>query len=179
MSASNYINKYPFLPDPGHIPMCYDFLKKFPYGLVLLVCCITSCPAANGALAGKEPTPPLLHTIHSDQLRQTMLRLNELAYEREYTELSLDRLRARQIEALVNEARALVDNASRLPDILGQEKLTEEEQITFTAVARQLYSETLQIQADIQANRYDNLTDRYRHLQRICNACHKLFRIKN
>ena len=152
-------------------------IKKIPFGLLLLLCSIASCPAGNGALAGKEPAPPLLHTIHSDQLRQIMLRLNELAYEREYTELSLDRLRAQQIETLVHEARALVDNANRLPDILGEEKLTEEEQITFTAVARQLYSETLQIEADIQANRYDNLTDRYRHLQRICNACHKLFRI--
>lgn len=159
--------------------MRYDLLKNLPFGLLLLFCCSTSCPAANGALAGKEAAPPLLHSIHSDQLREIMSRLNELAHEREYTELSLDRLRARQVEALVKEAGALLENAGRLSDIPGEEKPTEEEQITFTAVARQLYSETLRIQADIQANRYENLTDRYRHLQRTCNACHKLFRLSN
>lgn len=153
------------------------YINKIPFGLLLLFCCVASSPAGNGAPGDNESTRPLLHTIHSDQLRQVMLRLNELAYEREYTELSLDRLRAEQIDSLVNEAGALVGNASRLADIQGEEKLTEEEKITFKAVARQLYSETLQIQADIQANRYENLQDSYSYLRRTCNACHKLFRI--
>ena len=152
---------------------------KIPFGLLLLFCCIAACPADNGTLADKEPTPPLLHTIHSDQLRQIMLRLNELAYEREYTELSLDRLLAKQIAALVNEARNLVDKAGRLSGMDGGGKLTEEEQITFTAVARQLYSETLQMQADVQANRYEKIPGNYRYLHHTCNACHKLFRVNN
>jgi len=156
--------------------MTYYF-KIISFALLLVFAFVATCPAGNGALRDKESATPLLHTIHSDQLRQIMVRLNELAYEREYTELSLDRLRAEQIESLVHEARTLVDNASRLSDIPNEEKLTEEEQITFTAVARQLYSETLQIQADIKANRFENLQGSYRYLQQTCNACHKLFRI--
>lgn len=152
------------------------YIKNISFVLLLSFSCAA---AGNGALGDKESTTPLLHSIHSDQLRQVMLRLNELAHEREYTELSLDRLRAEQINALVKEARALVGNAGRLSDMPDEEKLTEEEKITFTAIARQLYSETLQIQADIQANRYRNLQDSYRYLRRTCNACHKLFRISN
>jgi cytochrome c556 len=156
--------------------MTYTF-KTIPFALLLAFSCVASCLAGNSALGESQATMPLLHSIHSDQLRQIMLRLNELAYEREYTELSLDRLRAEQIASLVNEARTLADNASRLSDIAGGERLTEEEQITFTAVARQLYSETLQIQADIKANRYETLPGGYRYLQQTCSACHKLFRI--
>ena len=159
--------------------MPYDLVKKIFFGLWLLCSCIASCPAGNGALADEGLTAPLLHTIHSDQLRRTMLRLNELAYEREYTELRLDQLRAEQIEALVAEARTLVTKAGRLPEILNGGSLSPEEQITFVAVARQLYSETQQLQAEVQANRYENLQYGYRHLQQTCNACHKLFRIND
>lgn len=156
-----------------------NLVKTIPFGLLLLFGCIVSCPAGNGALADKETSAPLLHSIHSDQLRRTMLRLKELAYEREYTELRLDRLRAKQIASLVAEARALVAKASRLPEILNGGTLSAEEQITFIAVAKQLYSETQRLQADVQANRYENLQYGYRQLQRTCSACHKLFRIND
>ena len=159
--------------------MPYYLVKIIPFGLLLLFCNIASCPAGNGTLADKGATAPLLHTVHSDQLRLIMLRLNELAYEREYTELRLDQLRAEQIASLVAEARNLVANAGRLPEILNDSSLNAEEQITFIAVAKQLYSETQRLQADVQAKRYENLQYGYRHLQRTCNACHKLFRIND
>lgn len=159
--------------------MPYSLVKTIPFGLLLLFCGITSCPAGDGTLADKQSTEPLLHSIHSDQLRRTMLRLKDLAYEREYTELRLDRLRSEQIESLVVEARALVAKAGRLPEIMNGGTLNAEEQITFIAVAKQLYGETQQLQADVLANRYENLQYGYRHLQQTCNACHKLFRIND
>lgn len=119
---------------------------------------------------------PALSAIHSDQLRRIMLRLNELAYEREYTELGLDRLRAEQIDSLVTESKTLAGNADRLSEILTQGELTAEELITFKAIANQLYSEALRIQADIHANNFINVDKGYRRLRQTCNACHNLFR---
>jgi len=105
-----------------------------------------------------------------------MQRLDQLAFEREYTELGLDRLRAEQIELLVHESQSLLTNAGRLPEILNAGRITGVEQETFTAVARQLYTETLRIQAQIRAYQFEQLPAAYQRLQRTCNACHSLFR---
>jgi hypothetical protein len=151
-------------------------IKSILTGLFLFFCLAVYVHSEEPAFTGAEIKSPALSTIHSDRLRQIMSRLNELAYEREYTELGLDRLRAKQIDSLVTEAETLVDNADRLPEILTEGELTPEELITFRAVASQLYSEALLIQADIHADSYVNVDEGYRRLRQTCNACHNLFR---
>ena len=121
---------------------------------------------------------PALSTIHSEQLIRIMQRLNELAYEREYTELGLDRLRAEQIDALVLETDMLSSKADNLPSIITEGELTTAEQITFKAVASQLHAEVLRIQADIQENNFINVDAGYRRIRQTCESCHNLFRDK-
>lgn len=154
-------------------------LKTFSIILFLFLSVNYSGLAQDETTPGRDTTAPALKTVHSEQLREIMLRLNELAYEREYTELGLDSLRARQIEALAKETSILVSNAERLTDILSEGELNESDQITFMAVANQLNAEVQNIQADVNANRFGNLHAGYRRLQQTCNACHRLFRSDN
>lgn len=59
----------------------------------------------------------ILNAIHSDEVRNIMRRLNILFYEREYTELELQKLSTIQIELLAEEANVLAQTAADLPNI--------------------------------------------------------------
>ena len=148
----------------------------FPLSLCLYCCCLVSGHAQNRIPAETEAAPPVLSAIHSEQLQKIMSNLNELAYERERTELGLDRLRAEQIEILAAEAETLAARAGRLTDQLTDTELSEEDRITFSAIANQLQAETLRMRADVRANKFENLSAGYQRLRQTCNACHKLFR---
>ncbi|MBF8270694.1 MAG: hypothetical protein HW386_2403 [Gammaproteobacteria bacterium] len=120
-----------------------DGFARFSLSLCLFCCCLLSTHAENGIPVESEAAAPILSAIHSEQLRRIMANLNVLTYEREYTELELDRLRAEQIESLAVEAGILAARAGRLPELLTEGKLGAEEQITFIAIAQQLQAETL------------------------------------
>ncbi|MEX2525022.1 MAG: cytochrome c [Gammaproteobacteria bacterium] len=118
----------------------------------------------------------VLNAVHSSELRTIMARLNRLSYEREYPELELDRMRAEQIRALVDAALELDRSAERLPDITEGMEPESEESITFRALSRQLYQETVNLEKHLDDADHSALKAGYRRLQHTCNACHKLFR---
>ena len=149
--------------------------------LFLLLVLATGLAGAGGTGSTGSPaqvpdTRALLDAIHSSRLRDIMSRLNRLSYEQEYTELELDRMRAANIEALVDAALQLSQAAERLPDITGRAHLPPEERITFSAMARQLYQQTQALQDDLNRGRYSELQSGYQQLRYTCNACHNLFR---
>ena len=105
-----------------------------------------------------------------------MGRLNMLAYEREYTELELNQLRAEQIELLIQTASELTQTAENLPNITADPDLSDSDQITFRAMAAQLYRETRNLQEAYDAGQSQALEPAYQRLHETCNACHRLFR---
>jgi cytochrome c556 len=118
----------------------------------------------------------VLRSLHSEDIRRIMGRLHALAYEREYTELELDRIRLENLEALALAAADLVQIAGQLPQLLPDNQLSDEEQVTFKAMANQLHNETLQLLNTDSGNSYRDLKSGYRRLQQTCAACHNLFR---
>ena len=153
---------------------------KFTFSLLGIMLCLHIF--YNPVIAGDILTPPLpensksvLNAIHSNDVRIIMRRLNVLAYEREYTELELEKLRARQIKLLAQTAGELAQTAEQLPEDV-QKDLSREDQTTFRAMANQLYSESLQLEEEAAANNYRALNECYQRLRETCNACHRLFR---
>lgn len=147
-------------------------------------CCFPFLLLFHGMAAGGEQLPELkaeqpgaiLGAIHSEKIRAIMRRLNSLAYEREYTELRIQQMRAEQIELLVQTAGELARSAGKLPEITAQDRLGEEEQTTFRAMAAQLHRETLKLREYAQNRQYGEMARGYQRLHRTCNACHELFR---
>jgi hypothetical protein len=124
----------------------------------------------------KRYSDPVLTAVHSDELRLIMRRLNTLAYEREYTELQLQKLRTAQITLLVNTVVELIDTIDELPEVISATSLGEADRITFRALARRLLEETLSMRAHVRDGDEEALDDGYRRLQETCAACHRLFR---
>ena len=117
----------------------------------------------------------MLNVIHSEELKKTMRSLNLLAYENEFTELELQSLRASQLNRLLDFAEELTKKAERLPQITDAE-LKEADKITFKAMARQLYTDTLELKKSAAKNNYNNMSKRYLELNKTCDSCHRLFR---
>ena len=105
-----------------------------------------------------------------------MRRLDSLVYEREYTELEIKKLRMKQIELLAEAANALNETAGTIPNIDSLEKLNEEDQVAFSAMANQLKVLSQKLQRETEANHQDNIDATYIKLQDTCNTCHLLFR---
>ncbi len=117
----------------------------------------------------------VLNTIHSDELRSIMRRLDALAYEREYTALALQRMRAARISELVEMVGELVNRTEDLPSITPQ-IVSEEDRVTFRALAKHLQSQTIDLKNQIEKDNYADMDATYDELRRTCDSCHRLFR---
>ena len=124
----------------------------------------------------KEENKFILNAIHSEEIRAIMRRLNMLSFEREYTALELDNLRAEQVQLLVQAASELKQSAASLTHITGNKNISEADHITFSAMANELYLQTLTLQKESEANHNKALAPAYTRLHETCNACHRLFR---
>lgn len=147
--------------------------------LLIVIALLTSNPliAEDAALeAPASAAGPALHAVRSERVRQIMVRMNALLYERMYTALELDRERARQLAALADTAAELAGTADAIPEALSDLDLPVEERTTFQALANQLYTRALELQGLAAANRYHALDAAIERLNETCNACHSLFR---
>lgn len=144
--------------------------------LFLLLIHATAFTGDQSPALPRENSKAVLSAIHSEKIRGIMRRLNSLAWEREYTELQIREMRAEQIELLVQAAEELIGSAENLPEIAAQEQLSDEEQTTFRAMARQLHKETVMLREYTETRQYEELSRGYRRLHQTCNACHNLFR---
>lgn len=118
----------------------------------------------------------VLNVIHSERLRPIMQRLDSLTYDRERTALELQRLQMQQIEELLDAAGDLLERSTQLLEIAPDSHLTEGDQITFRAMASELYEQTLYINTQYRMGHGDEAWHAYEKLRDTCNACHRLFR---
>jgi|GEM_PF-1413071 cytochrome c556 len=151
------------------------YLKMLPLVLITFIT-TSSLLFANDVSEKLETGKTILNAIHSDEVKKIMQNLNNLIYEREYTELELKKLSHRQIELLVEEATTLTKTASNQANIISLQSLGEEEQLTFTAMTNQLREIAIELKSEIGTNHYKEIDALYIKLQSTCNTCHQLFR---
>ncbi len=116
------------------------------------------------------------HALRSARLRDVMVRLDALVYERMYTELDLDTERARHAGALADAAADLAGTTDALPELAGGLALTDAEAGRFRDLANRLYSQAVEIQGLASREEYRQLRPAFERLQSTCGACHALFR---
>ncbi|HKK15540.1 MAG TPA: cytochrome c, partial [Gammaproteobacteria bacterium] len=73
-------------------------------------------------------------------------------------------------------AADLVKIAEQLPESIPDNQMSEEEQVTFRAMANQLQDETLRLLDTTATSSYSERQSGYRELEKTCTACHNLFR---
>jgi Cytochrome C' len=120
----------------------------------------------------------ILNAIHNDEVRNIMRRLKILFYEREYTELELQKLSNKQIKLLAEEAGALGKIAENLHNSPSLKNLSDVEHVTFNAMANQLHDITQELIKENEDNHQNGVDAAFIKLQDTCNTCHQLFRDK-
>ncbi len=151
------------------------YLNKLLLILLITIANSNSLFAGDTSLdTGKNNT--ILSEIHSEELRNIMRRLKLLNYEREYTELEIQKLSHKQIEQLSEAAKDLVKLADNIPNVASLKNLSDEEQIIFNAMANQLYDITHEFIGENETNNYEALAPTYQKLINTCKTCHHLFR---
>ena len=148
--------------------------------LFIVVIAMTFSTSSYSDESASHPTEEktLLSEVHSDEIRSIMRRIRILIFDREYTELELRKLTSKQLKLLVNEIQSLTKAASNMPDIESLKGLNDEEQVTFNAMANQLYETVRELQHNIESHHQGTMNDSYIKLQETCNTCHRIFRNK-
>lgn len=135
--------------------------------------------AVHGAPAAPEPAVTGTageHRLSSMELRDIMRRFEALVYEQEYTELALDKQRARYAADLAESAATLVETARFIPAVTEQLLTGTAERLEFLALAERLAMEASKLERLAEEKRYREMAAQYDRITGVCANCHSLFR---
>ena len=159
-------------------------MHKFPkYSGVLLaaflltVCMNVSTQAEDDIHQHRRvQTRSILYGVHSEQLYETMLRLNTLISYSQHSALPLDHEKNEFLQQLIETTDEVVKSAQSLKEIDPADKLGTEQTSTFISLADQLHTEALNIKINTKNMNIEELNQAFDKLNQTCNTCHKLFR---
>ena len=117
-----------------------------------------------------------LHATQNDQLRDLMVAMNSLLFERIHTELEADLGREMAAREIAVAASKLRSNVNAITETLPKLNLPADQQPVFLALAAEL-GQRAQAIVDVANNRqYARLSPALDNLEQTCMACHHLFR---
>ncbi len=125
------------------------------------------------ACAAPPPSTPLQARHHSSDLQQLMQRLNHLAYDRNQTELELDKVRLKRARDLAATASEL---AARASELRPERHADDNAHAAFTAAAEDLADAARDLGELAEQRRYDELAEQMRRVRHQCDSCHQRFR---
>lgn len=154
---------------------------------LLLLSLLSSGPfAGNGEILEESGQPPeskaRLHAISSEKLRAIMQNINlwlSEVGESENARPQSDEKRMQDLADLVDAVQELQFHAELLSEGLPGSNLTENELVTFRAMASRLYSEVSDFQQIANSYEYTLIEPAYTRMNQTCIACHSLFRNKS
>lgn len=119
---------------------------------------------------------PALHAVHSDRLREIMVELNDLAFDRLPQEMDPTAARDRRIREVSALAATLADDAGLLEGMLDADSHPEKDRRVFDSFAQKLGSQAKALMVAAEANDLGAMDDNLGELVATCNACHSTFR---
>lgn len=136
-------------------------------GLALCAVTLSACAQA--------PTTPAASVHFSAQLKHIMRRMNTLIYERNLSELELDRERLERARELAAAATALAREAGAPDDSAAGADGAEQRE--FARFAHALATEAALLDELATAGRYGELAAQMQRVGDQCVACHRRFRV--
>ena len=128
------------------------------------------------------PLPPRgtgeagLHAVQSQQLRDVMVRLRGLEFQRspqELDDLDHQQVSLEQASAIAME---LAGAANRIAEVAPETGLPSGDQTIFIELARELHAEATGLSADAAESRTGLFRSSMRRIEATCVKCHQLFR---
>ena len=136
------------------------------------------CAQSGWAETVNEPeiSEPLIHVIISDEIRDIMLKINQLVNERELTQLQILEQREKYLNDLIQATDRLMATALTIRDAIPGVSMSPENHRIFEALARQLNNDAKNLKDTAETDSYSGLEPAYGRLRETCAACHRLYR---
>jgi len=140
-----------------------------------LLASLVFCAVSLSACAQTSPMPA--DSVHfSDHLKRLMRRMNTLIYERNLSELEVDRERLERARELAAAATALAEEAGAAEGSL--RGTDDAERREFTRLAHALAAEAAVLDELATAGRYGELSAQMQRVGEQCAACHLRFHVR-
>ena len=149
-------------------------MVKIKYLLIILI--LLAGPAVSYCETPDVIREPLIHVIISDRVQGIMQRLNALVNERGLTALQIMDLRVQHLKELISTIDELVKAAEDLDEAIPGIRMSQENKITFEALAGKLQEEGKHLKSLAEQTNYAGMEPAYQKLRSTCEACHQLFR---
>lgn len=144
--------------------------------VLLSVAACRTAESDGGGIQLSQTEGAVMHAVHNDRLRAMMREIKLFAVERLPQEMDGRGPVARQMEEIDRTARALADDAARLPSFLSGEHWNELERQTFERYATQLREQSLELAALARKHDRRGLRRQLQAMSTTCNGCHRAFR---
>lgn len=142
---------------------------------LLLPGCRTS-ESESQEIAVVNTGPAILHAVHSDQLKAIMAEVRRLTFDRMPQELGRTSQQDAHLREVSSLAKAMANAAGRIPSVIDDLGLTENEKQVFSALARRLQVQSATLGSQAERLRLAATTSAFKEISATCIACHTLFR---
>lgn len=151
----------------------------FVIGIAFVSICLSSCGAAKNnrqkSLFLKTDHQPDFHTVHSNQLKNVMKKLNKLTSDRLPQEMDLHRIKMKHVKELSALALKIVAMAAEIPVLQEKGILNEENKKRFSGLAEKFYNDALSFQRKAETGNMQEIKKVFTTMTATCKECHSLF----
>lgn len=117
-----------------------------------------------------------LHTVKSTKLKGVMNDLNNLVFERFYSEIDRDNMRVRYSKEIAGIVESMSDDIEKIRQSGDRLDLNEEQRLLFKNLAMELAQEGENLKRIAVEYRTENIRPTLDRMVDICNRCHSQFR---
>lgn len=142
---------------------------------MLLPGCRTS-ESESPEIAVVNTGPAILHAVRSNQLKAIMAEVWQLTFDRMPQELGRTSQHDAQLKEVSSLAKAMVKAAGRIPSVVDDLELKENEKQVFLALARRLEVQSTTLSSQAEQLRLAATASTIKEISATCISCHALFR---
>ena len=119
-----------------------------------------------------------LHAVHAERLEQLMRTIENLRSESLPPEYETEAYRNRKKDEMVAAAQELADTAHKIPEVLPEGELDEDEHKYMMELIRDLEEGALELKKQAEKRNIDGMYAAGDRIIATCNACHTAFRLQ-
>ena len=123
----------------------------------------------------KNPNPTM-HELGSVKLKGIMHELNNLVFERFYSELERDELRIQHTKEIANIAHSIVGDVEKIESMSNELKLNDVELTEFMRLTKELGTNASELENIAKEYKIKDIKVGINKLVATCNSCHQKFR---
>lgn len=149
-------------------------------GAALSAVLLLGCMGEHGSALPKLSEEPgaAMHAVKSSKLKEVMHDLNNIVFERFYSEIDRDKMRVRYSKEIAGIVASMSKDIKTIQETGNELDLTEEQRLMFKTLAMELEQEGENLTKIATEYRTESIRPAIDRLVNTCNRCHGLFREK-